>query len=75
MRPHKLKLPRHSRLPSRAVEWGNGAERASNDADVSIAPSEIPYGGFSPIRLRTCGAVSVEADRSSGYQNRAAPVP
>jgi len=34
------------------VEWGNGAERASNDADVSIAPSKIPYGGFSPIRLQ-----------------------
>lgn len=34
------------------VEWSHGAERASNDAVVSIAPSKIPYGGFSPVRLQ-----------------------
>jgi hypothetical protein len=28
-----------------------GADRASNDADVSSIPPIIPYGGFSPIRL------------------------
>jgi hypothetical protein len=31
---------------------GNGVDRASNDADVSIAPSITPYGGFSPVRRR-----------------------
>ncbi len=41
-----------ARSRSLMVEWGNGAERASNDADVSIAPSKIPYGGFSPVRLQ-----------------------
>src|SRR3954471_12819016 len=30
---------------------GRGAERASNDADVSSIPPLIPYGGFSPVRL------------------------
>ena len=28
------------------------ARRASEDADVSIAPSKIPYGGFSPVRFK-----------------------
>src|SRR6266702_3441657 len=28
-----------------------GADRASNDADVSSIPPIIPYGGFSPVRL------------------------
>ena len=28
-----------------------GADRASNDADVSSIPPLIPYGGFSPVRL------------------------
>jgi hypothetical protein len=27
-------------------------DRASNDADVSIASPKIPYGGFSPLRLQ-----------------------
>jgi hypothetical protein len=34
------------------VEWSGGADRTSNDADVSIAPSKIPYSGFSPVRLQ-----------------------
>jgi hypothetical protein len=34
------------------VEWDDGADRTSNDADVSIAPSKIPYSGFSPVRLQ-----------------------
>jgi hypothetical protein len=32
--------------------WDDGADRASNDADVSIVPPKIPYGGFSPVRLQ-----------------------
>ena len=35
-----------------SLHWSDGANRASNDADVSIAPPKIPYGGFSPIRLQ-----------------------
>jgi hypothetical protein len=34
-----------------AVGWDRGADRASNDADVSSTPPIIPYGGFSPVRL------------------------
>ena len=38
-----------------AKSWGiaedRGAERASNDADVSSIPPIIPYGEFSPVRL------------------------
>jgi len=34
------------------VEWSHGAERASHDAVVSIAPSKIPYSEFSPVRLQ-----------------------
>src|SRR5271167_262061 len=34
------------------VGKGDGADRASNDADVSIVPPKIPYGGFSPVRLQ-----------------------
>src|ERR1700680_2344972 len=34
------------------VGEGNGADRASNDADVSIASPKIPYGEFSPVRLQ-----------------------
>ena len=34
------------------VGLSDGANRASNDADVSIAPPKIPYGGFSPVRLQ-----------------------
>ena len=47
-------LDRHSVVvfPLTMVEWGNGADRASNHADVSIAPSKIPYSGFSPVRLQ-----------------------
>src|SRR6266542_1450510 len=47
-------LDRHSVVvfPLTMVEWGNGADRASNDADVSIAPSKIPYSGFSPVRFQ-----------------------
>jgi hypothetical protein len=41
------------------VEQENGAGQASDDADVSIAPSQIPYGGFSPKdrrnKLPDCG--------------------
>ena len=33
------------------VGYDRGADRASNDADVSSIPPIIPYGGFSPIRL------------------------
>ena len=33
------------------VGWDRGAERASNDADVSSILPIIPYGGFSPVRL------------------------
>jgi hypothetical protein len=32
--------------------WDDGADRASHDADVSIIPPKIPYGGFSPVRLQ-----------------------
>src|SRR5215831_5039315 len=34
-----------------AVGWDRGADRASNDADVSSIPPIIPYSGFSPVRL------------------------
>src|SRR6516225_2325864 len=34
-----------------AVGWDRGAERASNDADVSSIPPIIPYGRFSRVRL------------------------
>src|SRR5262245_8412306 len=34
------------------VGWGDGADRASYDADVSITLPKIPYGGFSPVRLQ-----------------------
>src|SRR5438093_56089 len=52
--PPGSSLDRHSVVvfPLTMVEWGNGADRASNDADVSIAPSKIPYSGFSPVRLQ-----------------------
>src|SRR5450759_3777078 len=36
---------------SASVGWDRGADRASNDADVSTIPPIIPYGGFSPVRL------------------------
>ncbi len=39
------------RLESK-VGWDAGADRASNDADVSSVPPKIPYGGFSPVRLQ-----------------------
>jgi hypothetical protein len=39
-------------VPFVLVEWSHGAERASNDAAVSMTPSTIPYGGFSPVRLQ-----------------------
>src|SRR5580704_17264137 len=35
-----------------AVGWGDGADRASHDVDVSITLPKIPYGGFSPVRLQ-----------------------
>src|SRR5215470_6987941 len=38
-------------LATMAVGWDRGADRASNDADVSSIPPIIPYGGFSPVRL------------------------
>ena len=38
-------------FPTRSVGWGRGADRASNDADVSSTLPIIPYGGFSPVRL------------------------
>ena len=34
------------------VGWDDGADRASNDADVSIVLPKIPYGGFSRVRLQ-----------------------
>src|SRR5208337_4466288 len=34
-----------------AVGQDQGADRASDDADVSLIPRIIPYGGFSPVRL------------------------
>ncbi|MGO9451534.1 MAG: ABC transporter permease, partial [Candidatus Binataceae bacterium] len=37
---------------SNGVGWDDGADRASNDADVSIVLPKIPYGGFSPVRLQ-----------------------
>src|SRR5882672_7005396 len=37
--------------PALGVGWDRGADRASNDADVSSTPPIIPYGGFSPVRL------------------------
>jgi hypothetical protein len=42
------------RLVERSMVVGldRGAERASNDADVSSIPPLIPDGGFSPIRLQ-----------------------
>ena len=33
------------------VGWDRGADRASNDADVSSILPIIPYGGFSSVRL------------------------
>src|SRR5208337_498229 len=38
--------------PHPSVGWDQGADRASNDADVSLIPPIIPYGGFSPVRLK-----------------------
>jgi hypothetical protein len=35
-----------------AVGWSDGADRASNDADVSIALPEIPYGGVPQYGLK-----------------------
>jgi hypothetical protein len=55
--PFPLALParlpgRRGRCPPRPpVGWDRGADRASNDADVSSIPPIIPYGGFSPVRL------------------------
>src|SRR3954463_8053789 len=40
-----------SRTLTRLVGYDRGADRASNDADVSSIPPLIPYGGFSPVRL------------------------
>src|SRR5258707_3199617 len=37
--------------PALGVGWDRGADRASNDADVSSIPPIIPYGGVSPVRL------------------------
>ena len=48
MPPSPSISPRHS-FP--IVGWDRGADRASNDADVSSIPPIIPYGGFSPVRL------------------------
>src|SRR6266550_8907200 len=39
-------------MDSSLVGWDDGADRASNDADVSIVLPKIPYGGFSPVRLQ-----------------------
>ncbi len=39
------------RLMSAWVGWDQGADRASNGADVSSILPIIPYGGFSPVRL------------------------
>ena len=36
---------------SATVGWDRGADRTSNDADVSSILPIIPYGGFSPVRL------------------------
>src|SRR6202048_2140915 len=36
---------------SQMVGWDRGADRASNDADVSSTLPIMPYGGVSPIRL------------------------
>src|SRR5271169_7207938 len=38
-------------LRSALLGWDRGADRASNDADVSSILPIIPYGGFSPVRL------------------------
>src|SRR6516165_9334881 len=42
----------HCMSPLMGVGWDRGADRASNDADVSSALPIIPYGGFSPVRLQ-----------------------
>src|SRR6516225_3266239 len=34
------------------VGWDRGVDRASNDADVSSIPPNIPDCGFSPVRLK-----------------------
>ena len=51
--PHPAHRTGHADLPHPAlgVGWDRGADRASNDADVSSIPPIIPYGGFSPVRL------------------------
>src|SRR6516165_1150749 len=38
--------------PPAIAGYGGGADRASNDADVSTVLPKIPYGGFSPVRLQ-----------------------
>src|SRR5260370_40443461 len=43
--------PRGAQCRNSSIGWDDGADRASNDADVSIVPPKIPYGGFSPVRL------------------------
>jgi len=45
-----MSLDQDGRQAARIVA-DRGADRASNDADVSSIPAIIPYGGFSPIRL------------------------
>ncbi|XYH94952.1 hypothetical protein ACMHYB_45165 [Sorangium sp. So ce1128] len=48
------------------VERGGGADRASNDADVSTTSPEIPYGEFSPVRLQDLLAFLANPTRPYG---------
>jgi hypothetical protein len=49
--PHVLRCTELSQPIDVKVGWDRGADRASNDADVSSILPIIPYGGFSPVRL------------------------
>jgi hypothetical protein len=51
-RPYRLRKTHALYQGTTLVGQDDGADRASYDADVSIIPPKIPYGGFSPVRLQ-----------------------
>ena len=53
------------------VGWDRGADRASNDADISSIPPIIPYGGFFPS---TAGGLAYQT-RPSRHVNQLKPAP
>jgi hypothetical protein len=55
------------------VGWDRGADRASNDADVSSILPIIPYGGFSPVRLEGWHIRRVLSGSELGQYHQAGP--